>query len=203
MLKTSNINQNNLKFYPDYINKDIKTFNNTIGCNDIIISRNRNTGINYKFNNNVYKLDIDFCWGLYLSLFDDCNKIVVCCNHQLYQLYMVLLFEKMFNLNNKTIGIATPYINTNDNANKMLEDRVLSTKLFCLLNIKWNNKENCVNEGLINYLNSMNVEKKQQLYELIMSEKYFENLESAINIILKDDFNFQKGNNQLKKVRKK
>ena len=54
--------------------------------NDIIISRDRNTGIVIEINNNRYNLDVDFLWEIYLSLFDETEKVVMCCNRQLYQL---------------------------------------------------------------------------------------------------------------------
>ena len=63
------IENKNIIFYPEFINKDIKTFNQTIRKNQIIISRNRETGIILTYNNKEYNIDIDFLWEIYLSLF--------------------------------------------------------------------------------------------------------------------------------------
>lgn len=196
------VEKQEMRFFPSFINKDVKTFHNTVGKNQIVVSRERNTGINIIYNNKVYNIDVDFLWEVYLSLFPMSDKIVLCCNHQLFQLYMVLMLERCFNNETKTIGIATPYINIpNNDIEKELENRVLSLKLFTLFNLKWGKKENNVDVGLIRYLNSMNVEKKQQLYDIIM-EKNMMNADEVIIKTLLNDFNFQNANNELRRRRK-
>lgn len=196
------IDKNSLVFYPEFINKDIKTFHNTVGTNDIIISRKRETGVKIVYNNSLYNIDIDFLWQVYLSLFKEEEKIVLCSNHQLYQLYMTLMLEKCFNASSNTIGLATPYINVDRLDEIKLENRLISLKLFTLFNFKWKNKENIVDRGLINYLNSMNVSKKQELYNIVMQENVCDNLMGNLKEILISDFNFQNANKVLKRSRK-
>lgn len=192
-----------MQFYPEFINKDIKTFHESVGKNQIIISRSRETGIKIKYNNKDYNIDIDFLWEIYLSLFTEQEKIVLCSNHQLFQLYMVLMLENCFNQNTNTIGLATPYVNIQENdLERSLEKRILSLKLFTIFNLKWAKKENIVDVGLITYLNSMNVVKKQQLYDITMQENISESLENDIRRILLKDFNFQNANKTLKRSRK-
>lgn len=192
----------NMLFFPDFINKDVKTFHNNIGINQVVISRERNTGINVIYNNKKYNIDIDFLWEIYLSLFSKSDKIVLCSNHQLFQLYMVLMLENCFNKESKTIGLATPYINVeNFGIEKELENRMLSLKLFTLFNFKWSKKENSIDIGLLKYLNSMNVEKKQQLYHLTIKENANNSIENIKDILIKD-FNFQYANAELKRRRK-
>lgn len=196
--------KDNLLFYPNFINNDIKTFIKTVGSNEMIISRNRNTGIQFDYNNRVYNLDIDFLWGVYLSLFEGYEKIVLCSNHQLYQLFVVGMLEKCFNYNSKTILLATPHLNViNQEDTKQLEERILSLKLFTIFNQKWSKKENVFNLSLLKYLNSMNVQKKQQLYDLIMSSNINDSeLYTILHTALNTDFNFQKATEKLKRVRK-
>lgn len=196
------IDKTNLKFYPEFINKDIKTFHQTVGTNDIIISRQRPTGIKITCNNSIYNIDVDFLWQTYLSLFNEEEKIVLCSNHQLYQLYMALMLEKSINSQAQTIGLATPYINANKIEEKELENRLLSLKLFILFNFKWAKKENIIDNGLINYLNSMNVNKKEKLYNIIMQENISTPLIENLKEVLIKDFNFQNANKTLKRSRK-
>lgn len=191
-----------IQLYPDFINKDIKTFDETIGKNQIIISRTRETGIKINYNNHYYNIDIDFLWEIYLSLFSEKEKIVLCSNHQLFQLYMVLMLENCFNQNTNTIGIATPYINIQrTDLEQSLEERILSLKLFTLFNFKWSKKENTLDPGLITYLNSMNVIKKQQLYDIVMEPIISSSLDSDIRRALLKEFNFQNTNKTLKRRR--
>ena len=157
-----------MKFYPNFINKDKITFDNTVGVNDIIISRDRNTGIIIEINNNKYNLDVDFLWEIYLSLFDENEKIVMCCNRQLYQLYMVGMLEKCFKNNSNTVCLATPYL-AHSNKQEELVNRKISLKIYSLLVLKWAKKDNVFDESLLKYINTMNVEKKQILYDIILS----------------------------------
>ena len=136
-----------LLFYPEFINKDVKTFFNTVGTNEIIISRKRETGIKINYESKEYNIDIDFLWQIYLSLFPNYEKIIICSNHQLYQLFMVSMLEKCFDNNGRTICLATPYLNINNlDTQQELENRVLSLKLFSLFNQKWAKKENIFDE---------------------------------------------------------
>lgn len=199
----ANIDKNSLLFYPKFITNDVKTFSNGVAQKEIIISRRRNTGVELLHNQTLYSIDIDFLWELYLSLFEEEEKIVLCSNHQLYQLYMVLLLEKCFDNNTTTIGLATPHVNMHGSElEQSLEQRILSFKLWELLNFRWNVKENKIDYGLISYLNSMNVTKKQQLYEIIMQEDSETISVDNLDKILHKDFNFQNSTRKLKKERK-
>jgi hypothetical protein len=175
-----------------------------VAGNEIVISRSRETGITITHNNESYNLDIDFLWQVYLSLFPNTEKIVLCSNHQLYQLFMVAMLENCFNTNGKTVCLATPYLNVDDKTQEQqLEDRIISLKIFTLLNQKWGKKENCFDNGLLSYINHMSVEKKQMLYELIYSETEVSSLEDALKSILTKEFNVQNLNQRLRKRRVK
>ena len=56
--------------------QDIKTFEETIRRNDIVISRLRDTGIYIHYDNKIYNVDIDFLWEVYLSLFGNYDKFL-------------------------------------------------------------------------------------------------------------------------------
>lgn len=195
------VDKNNMLFYPNFMNKDKITFDKTVGNNDILISRNRETGIKYDYNNQTYNLDIDFLWQNYLSLFNSKDKIVMCGNHQLYQLYMVGMLEKCFNKTNNTICLATPYLEHNSNEIN-LENRIMSLKVFSLLALKWAKKENKFDLSLLKFINSMNVNKKQMLYDILTEKiELTENAYNDLNKVLTKKYNFQNANNELKRRR--
>ena len=190
-------------FFPEFINKDIKTFYNTILNNEIVISRERNTGVTLTYQNRTYNIDIDFLWEVYLSLFPNHDKIVICSNHQLYQLFMVSMLEKCFENRGKTIALATPYLNiASKDKESELQDRILSTKIFTILNQKWAKKENILDEGLLTYINSMNVNKKEMLYHILMDRNVTIDILEDLKKSLLRDFNLQNANKELKRRRK-
>lgn len=191
-------------FYPEFINKDIKTFLETVGKNEIIISRTRETGISLSYKDNIYNLDIDFLWQVYISLFPNSEKIILCSNHQLYQLFMVAMLEKCFDNKGRTICLATPYLNILDKTKESeLKERIISLKIFTLLNQKWTRKENNFDEGLLKYINSMNIQKKEELYNLIREKSTEEDFDEVLRIILTKEINRQNLTKQLKIRRKK
>lgn len=197
------IENKNFIFFPKFINKDIKTFLETVGKNEIIVTRTRQTGINILYYDKKYNLDIDFLWGVYLSLFSNYDKIVLCSNHQLYQLYMVTMLEKCFEPNSKTISLATPHLNVTDKKiEEELKNRLISLKLFIVLNQKWSKKENTFDVSLLKYINSMNVEKKKMLNDIIIESENVDDFENELYSILMKKFNIQNANKELKRRRK-
>ncbi len=196
------VDKNGMLFYPYFMNKDKKTFDNTVGNNDIVISRKRDTGIIIEYNSHIYNLDIDFLWEVFLSLFSDEEKIVMCGNHQMYQLYMVGMLEKCFNKNSNTVCLATPYLESSSDEAK-LENRALSLKVYSLLVMRWAKKENTFDPALLNYINTMNVEKKQMLYEiLIEGVECTHDIGSDLQLVLGRKYNFQVANTELKRRRR-
>ena len=199
--KSNLVNKTNIKFYPQFINKEKITFNKTVGTNNIVISRKRNTGVIIELNNHQYNLDIDFLWQVYLSLFKNEEKIVMCSNRQLYQLYMVGMLELTFKNNKNTIFLATPYLEYSQKQEE-LEERIISLKIFTLLVMKWSKKDNLFDESLLKYINTMNVEKKQMLYNLLIEEiESKSEIIEDLNIILSKKYNFQNANKELKRRR--
>ena len=105
----------NISAYPKGITKQLKEINKKIIGNDIIISRNRDTGYKYEFNGNTYNIDVDFMWQNYLSTIDNnCEKIVIGSNHTIFAMYMINLIER-YKGNNNVSFIALPHIEGLDN----------------------------------------------------------------------------------------
>ena len=63
---------------------------------------------------------------------DENEKVVMCCNRQLYQLYMVGMLEKCFKNNSNTICLATPYLEYSNKQDELL-NRKISLKIYSLL----------------------------------------------------------------------
>lgn len=115
---------------------------------------------------------------------------------------MVSLLENCFRNNGKTICLATPYLNVEHQLECSLEKRLLSTKLVALLNLKWAKKENYLDEGLIKFINSMNVVKKQQLYDILTESISVGSLEEDLHYVLTKRLNIQNANQELKRRRR-
>ena len=125
----------------------------------------------------------------------------MCSNRQLYQLYMVGMLELTFKNNKNTIFLATPYLEYSQKQEE-LEERIISLKIFTLLVMKWSKKDNLFDESLLKYINTMNVEKKQMLYNLLIEEiESKSEIIEDLNIILSKKYNFQNANKELKRRR--
>lgn len=194
-----------IKILPGYLNKDIKTYEQTILNSYTTISRKRNTGVSILNNGNKYNIDIDFLWGTYLNTFKEQEKIVVSGNRMVYQLFLVSVLEKCLSKENNTILIGTPYITNIKDILKnstFIDDEQLR-KLFIIFNTKWQKKEILYDETILTYLYKMSDEKKQQLYNII-NRSISENIDfySDTEKILKKQLNMQESVKRLKLERR-
>ena len=195
------INIKPIIFKPDFLNKDIKTFDKNIKESYQVISRARATGININYNDKNYNIDIDFLWSLYLTLFKEDEKIVMCGNHEVYQLYYACLIEKCFNSNAKTIALATPYLTGLNSLSSKVnnQEQELINKLGILFNLKWARKEKEYDKTIFNYIEKLSLDKKIKLYQLLTKPINCSNiLDEDINLVLKR-FNMQNLVNEMKR----
>lgn len=164
-----NISLYDIQVLPRYLNKDIRTYELTVLNTYTTISRNRNTGVSILYNGTKYNIDIDFLWATYLNTFSEKEKILVSGNRTLYQLFLASVLEKCLEPKNNTILIGTPYItnikdilmNPNFTSNEELR------KLFIIFNTKWAKKEILYDETILQYLSTMALEKRRQLYDIV------------------------------------
>lgn len=200
-----NITKEQLLFLPAYLNKDKKTYDNTIIKSYTTISRKRNTGVSIKYNGTNYNIDIDFLWATYLANFDEEEKIVVSGNRMLYQLFLVGVVEKCIKPESKTLLLGTPYITdiksiTNDV--NFVEDEI-SRKLGILFNMKWSKKEKNFDGTILKFLNSISEEKKQHLYDIISRKRTYScSFYEDLNDNLMHQMNMQECVKLLKKERR-
>jgi hypothetical protein len=202
----SNLKFKDFNFKPNYLNMDIKTFYNIVLKSYIVVSRKRNTGIIYNYNGTNYNIDIDFLWETYTSLFPEKEKIILCGNRELYQLFLVNVLEKCLDESTESIYIGTPILTgINDfKIDPIDEDYVLTKKLAIIFNIKWNKKDKPFDKEILRFLKSMSLEKKQQLYELIVRNDINNlNFNEQTDKIMHDKFNMQDMLNNLKRERRK
>ncbi|MBE6140975.1 MAG: hypothetical protein E7172_05565 [Firmicutes bacterium] len=200
-----NITLKDIKILPGYLNKDIKTYENTVLKSYTTISRNRNTGFSVVYNGRKYNIDIDFLWETYLNTFSEKEKIVVSGNRMVYQLFLVSVLEKCLVPNNNTILIGTPYItNIKDilkNPNFINDEEL--RKLFIIFNTKWQKKEILYDETILKYLNKISNEKRKQLYDIInMPIKQKFDFYSDLEKTLKNHLNMQESVKRLKLERR-
>lgn len=180
-------------FMPDYLNKDAKTFKNMLNNSYQVISRARNTGISITYQHKNYNIDIDFLWGLYLLLFKEPEKVVICGNHEMYQLYLVGLLEKSLREESKTVLVGTPFL-TGLNAlpsSISSEEQLLVKKIGILMNIKWFRKEKEYEDSIFKGIAKLPLEKKRELlYNLKEEIKVHQSLEKDLATAMKR-FNMQ------------
>lgn len=194
-----------LLFLPTYLNKDIKTYENTIINSYTTISRKRDTGVSIKYNGTNYNIDIDFLWATFLANFDEEEKIVVSGNRMLYQLFLVGIVEKCLKPDSKTILLGTPYITdikkiTDDK--DFIDDEILR-KLGVLFNLKWSKKEKNYDNSILKFLNNISEEKKQHLYDIISRKREYSCLfYEDVNENLMHQMNMQECVKTLKKERR-
>ena len=201
----SGIQLQDIKILPRYLNKDIKTYEQTVLNSYTTISRNRNTGVAINFNGTKYNIDIDFLWGTYLNTFGEDEKIVVSGNRMLYQLFLVAVIEKCLFPKNHTILLGTPYIS---NIRSILQnpnfiDNEELRKLFILFNTKWQKKEVLYDETILTYLNKISSIKRNILYSIInTSIKEGDNFYNDVENVLKRQLNMQECVKKLKLERR-
>ncbi len=195
------LNINPIIFMPDFLNKDAKTFDKNLKNSYQVISRLRPTGINLTYNGTTYNIDIDFLWSLYLNLFKEEEKIVMCGNHELYQLYYTCLLEKCLNPNANTIPLATPFLTGLNNVSSSVtsKDEELTKKLGILFNLKWARKEKEYDNTIFTYLAKLSLLKKEKLYNILTEELFRKtNLNQDLSLALKR-FNMQNTINKMKR----
>lgn len=206
VFEPKNINLSD-SFLPSYLNKDIKTFNRTLLSSSLVISRKRKTGISLKVNGNIYNIDIDFLWSTYLSLFSETEKIVICGNRELYQLFLVATIERCLGSRTSSIFIGTPIINgINDyNYEILSEEDIITKKLAILLSLKWAKKEKVFDCDVLKYCKKISFEKKKQLYAIICAEESYHEMAfgKIINDIMNERFNTNHLQKKLKLERRK
>lgn len=172
-----------MKLFPSYLKKNILQFSEQIKGQELLISKQRQTGCTIgKFN-----IDVDFLWMLYVNSFSEKNIIMVACNREIFKMYLLNYINKHINDKN-LMFIAHPFINKPNNMDlKGLMARYdeLYRKLSILYTIKWHNKECLYSLDIINQISKLGGEKRKILYDAISIpdyvedndiEKYFENL---------------------------
>lgn len=209
MFDPSGVGNPNLRFYPNFLNKDTKTFDATVLSSYHVISRNRNTGISILYNGKTYMLDVDFVWEVYLSLFQEQEKVVICGNKKVYQLYMTGIIERCLNNFAKTLFIRTPIINgvnesyyeTGD-VESLLDD-ILTRKLAIILNISWKSKVKNYDIELLNKLKRMPYTRKLEIYNAICNPKIDgEKFYDIMQEVLRWQFNYQEIIKSLKRSKR-
>lgn len=197
-----NIDSKDILLFPNFLTKDAKTFQKTILSSYNVISRNRNTGISINYNGTNYMIDIDFVWGMYLALFKEQEKIVICGNKELYQLYMLGVLEKCLNPNSTTLFVGTPMINGINDFDFPCQtpNDILTKKLGIIFNMTWGAKVKDFDSALLDKLKRMPYEKKLKLYEIVCNPIQKEGtFYYRTTTAIRDSFNYQQACKTLKR----
>ena len=177
---------------PLFLEKEIKELSKTFKNNDILISKNRNTGFKIDTHDGMFNIDVDFIWSNYFNLIKEQNQIYVASNHQLFTMYF-MNYLATISSNKKLSFIANPYLKMNLKNVKIQYEKSLLKEykaLLILYNLRWHNK-NCIwSDSIANYLTGISETKIKNLYKSMIlnasklinsNAKLEENLYSLLN----------------------
>lgn len=100
----------NIKIIPSRLQKSLVNMNKYMENKEIVISRNRNTGISVDYNHKKYNIDVDFFWANYLDLIKSKEKLVIGCEEVLYPIYLTSILERIRNPKSDTVYLAVPFV---------------------------------------------------------------------------------------------
>lgn len=186
-----NVSRESLNFLPKFLNKDSKTYENTVINSYVTISRKRDTGIKLQYNGTNYNIDIDFLWFTYLACFSEMEKIVISGNKMMYQLFMVGILEKILVPESNTILMGIPIVeNVNTYLNESIDSKVAILSL--IFNMRWNKKNIEFDNGILRKLYRTGNDNLDILYNTVIESIDINDFYNDVNYILGDRFNYQK-----------
>lgn len=200
-----------IKIAPTYLKKEINAFSGQFKGQDILVSKNRNTGYNLNIEGFKFNIDVDFLWNNYFKLFTQDKQILIASNHQLLLMYIMNYLSKITSNKDLTF-IANPYIS---NKEDLLDCKINNKdsesykKLFILYNLRWRQKDCYWSESVIDYLNSISNTKLDNLYKVLINSSIELlgnsniNLDEQISNILISCANMQENVKIMKKLYKK
>lgn len=199
------IKREDINFLPDYLNRDIRTYEQTVLNSYITVSRDRNTGVQIVFNGKSYNIDVDFLWATYLSNFPNAEKVVVSGNKMVYQLFLVGVLDKCLQYDSKTILLGTPYIDNlkQISANPNFLGSNTFRKLAILFSMKWKNKNIKIDDTILKFLKKLTDDDIELLYSIICTGGDISpDLKTSIDYIIRNQFNMQNSIKALKRERR-
>jgi len=201
--KKEMLNIDKIKVVPQFLTKELQYFIDTFDGQDILISKQRDTGYCIKYNNTSYNIDIEFIWSQLFAM-ENNNKILYASNHQVYVMFIISLLNASYK-NKDLIFVLSPYINNKtkfDNFDNIIENcRPLVKKLFLIFSLNWKKKDNSWNYGLYKNINKLDDENLNKLYNYISSYvKYStsEELYDKIQLFLEKEICFEKVMKEIK-----
>ena len=191
------INIDRIMVVPHFLSKELQYFLDTFDGQDILISKQRDTGYYIEYNNTRYSIDVELIWSQLFAI-ENSNKILYASNHQIYVMFIISLLNALYS-NKELIFILSPYINNNskfDNFDNIIgNSRPLVKKLFLIFSLNWKKKDNFWNYGLYKNINKLDDENLNKLYNYIASHIEYstsKELYNKIQLFLEKELCFEK-----------
>lgn len=194
-------------YFPTFSTKEIIELNNKFQQKEILISKQRNTGLPFYFQDKIFNLDVDFFWANYTSLWNNKQKIILGSQHSIYPLYLINSIQKLHDPQCETFSILLPYIQNKHNVSIMQEYQSLEDKkkqiLYLLYSIKFRTKTSDWDENALYNIKKLTTKEIDLMYQKI--NKPFQNKENTsfraniINAIR--ELNIQKNIQDIKKLK--
>lgn len=176
---------NNISISPIFLKNELQNLSNQFSRQEILISKNRQTGYFINTGNQKFNIDIDMLWMMFNQVEESKNQILIASNHQLYQMFISNYINNIFNEKNVHY-IATPYLLNGENLDLTQKiyskDSSLYKKLVVLYSLKWKYKTLNWNNGIISILDKLDDENLFKLYNNLLNINFDENSSVENNI---------------------
>ena len=188
----------NIKIIPSRLKKSLINMNKYMENKEIVISRNRNTGISVDYDNTKYNIDVDFFWANYLDLIKGKEKLVIGCEEVLYPIYLTSILEKIRNPNSNTVYLAVPFVNGLEkdvmDYNKL--DNKEAKKLTLIFSAtKLKNSRSKWDDNTYKYFNKFNSSKMKEFKNILYSKidrRENESFYDYVDRVVLQEMNYQK-----------
>ena len=189
------------RIIPDGVGKEVRQLAVDHNLGEILISKKRSTGIEIEANSNIYNIDVDYFWPLYIILLNSRNNVITTTNHEIKQVLKVLEVTNSYQGGINACFIGLPYLLediSEFNIENLVEklDNIYKKKLFLIFTIGCKGMETAFNYGMWRFLYKISGLEAEKTYMKILEECSnifeIEKYMNAIKTILNKELKFQR-----------
>lgn len=170
---------------------------------EMLISKTRNTGLEYEYNGDIYNIDIDFMLFNYLSNIPQKKRVIVGTSHVIYHMVMMELMDNLKNPDNENIFISMPYVMGTCSLPKTPDLENYKKQIYMLGSVT-KNSDSQFNESLFQLVTKDRKENYlRSTYDILMQQSVLSHdltFAQNINSVYMNEFNM---NNISKQVTEK
>ena len=181
-----------IKMVPKRLGNKAKEFYSKLENSEMLISKQRETGITREIDGHLFNIDIDFFLYNFLSNIKTSKRIIVGSSHVIYHMVMIDVIDYIKNQNNENVFVTMPYIHGQCQIPNALNIANYKKQIYMLGSVA-KSSEAQFNQSLFqlvtkdrkeNYLRAMYSVMMQQ-YDIIPNQSFLYN----VNSMYMNDFN--------------